>query len=60
MDVGDWALAMVMVGGEGAKRKHSEGIRMQTKEITDTGAEQTGMRFLICCYSPRVTVVILV
>jgi len=31
MDVGDWALAMVMVGGEGAKREHSERRRIQTE-----------------------------
>ena len=31
-DVGDWALAMVMVGGEGAKREHSEGIRIQVEK----------------------------
>jgi len=34
MDVGDRALAM-MVGGEGAKREHSEGIRIQ-KEKSQT------------------------
>ena len=32
MDVGDRTLAMVMVGGEGAKREHSGGLRIQIEK----------------------------
>jgi len=34
---GDWALAMVVVGGEGAKREHSEGIRIQKEKSQTQG-----------------------
>ena len=43
-DVGDWALAVVMVGEEGAKREHSERIRIQ--KITNSGIDQIDMCFL--------------